>query len=200
MKEILCFSLLFFCSGFSRAQSSSINIQAGSGLPYFFESHDETVDIGYSSTVALQSGWCYQPQDFYFAWRLNFQFVNSRINGDNWETTMPVKGEISSLTTSLLLEKMTSNPKWNVGYAFGFGYTFENYIEDLNLREGEQRNFLSVTAEPVISYRISEVTSLRFSPKLLWFDPIKSLGPKENWYIGGEDLSLLFQVGVNFRL
>ncbi len=193
--------LLFLLLGvFSFAQNSSLNIQVGTGAPYLFESKDQTVDINYSSTFTFQSGWIYQPKDFYFDLHINLQYLNSKIKGTNWESFNLIDGEITSLTTSILLEKMTNNKKLNFGYSFGLGFTVENLIEDLNFRIKEERNFMTFTIEPIISYSLSEKVSLRLSPKLLWLDPIKSFESADHYYIGGEDITILLQVGINMKL
>ncbi len=59
---------------------------------------------------------------------------------------------------------------------------------------------MTFTIEPIISYNLSEKVSLRLSPKLLWFDPIKSFEYPEHYYIGGEDITILLQIGINMKL
>jgi len=200
MKKISLLILFMTLGVLSFAQNSSLNIQFGTGTPYLYESNDPTVDIKYSSTLTFQSGWIYHPKDFYFDLHFNFQYLNSKINGLNWKTLNFIDGEISSFTTSLLLEKMTNNEKWNFGYSFGMGVTFENLIEDLNSRNKEERSFMTFTIEPIMAYDLSEKVTLRLSPKLLWFDPIKSFESPNHYYIGGEDITMLLQIGLNLKL
>lgn len=195
------FFLAFFLTGIMcHSQKSSVVMQAGSGMSYFFESNDDNLNVKYSSTISTGVSWLYRPEDFYFDWNINMQYLSSLINGDNWENNIPLDGVINSLSVSLLLEKMTSNSRWNVGYAFGGGFTFESLIREKYLKVKEERSFLSVTIEPILSCKVSQRLTLRLSPKLLWFDPINSLGPNEEWTTAGEDLQVLFQMGLKVDL
>jgi hypothetical protein len=109
-------------------------------------------------------------------------------------------GEVTTVTTSLLLEHLKENKKLNLGYNFGFGLTRENYRTDsFRLNSSDVRNYMSITLSGLMSYKVSERSSIRLTPSLLWTDPINSF-QSDNWYNGREDISVLVQLGYTYKL
>jgi hypothetical protein len=201
MKSKILFALLLGFSLIGKSQSFDIGFGLGTGTSYIFESKDESVDIDYALPFSAFASLKYIPQSSYFDYKLNFQFINTGIVGRNWESGRPIDGEVSSFTTSLLLEHLNDNKTWNFGYNFGFGYTTENYIEDLDKRSLSYfRKFMSITISGLLSVKVSEKLSLQLIPSFIWTDPVNSFRSADKWYIAGEDLNFLAQIGISYRL
>ncbi|WP_417610942.1 hypothetical protein [Owenweeksia hongkongensis] len=201
MKTKLIFSFLLGLSLLSKAQHFDVGFGLGTGASYIFENRDQSIDITYSAPFSSYASLKYTPQNSYFDLKLNFQYANSGIQGENWKTRKAIDGEVSSMTTSLMLEHLTGNQRWNFGYNFGFGYTTENYIENLEFRsQSEFRKYMSVTLSGVLAVNVSEKLSIQLIPVLFWSDPANSFRTSNHWYIAGEDLSFLAQIGFVYRL
>lgn len=196
--------LLILLLGFSitgYAQNLDVGFGFGSGKSYIFESQDKNVDINYSAPFSNYLFLNYIPENSFFNLKLNFQYINSAIDGTSWKTNEAIKGEVSSLNTSLLMEHLPNNQIWNFGFNFGFGYTIENFISDLESREqSEFRRYMNTSASAMLSVNVSERIFVQLSPTLIWIDPVNSFRSSEKWNIAGEDLNLLVQLGFAYRL
>ncbi len=113
----------------------------------------------------------------------------------------PINGDVTSLTSLILLEHLKDNNKWNLGYNFGFGYTHQNFRQDLtNSSSGMEINFMSANISGIISSKLNNNLSLQLEPSLLWTDPVGSLRTSDKWQIAGEDLHLLIQLGFTYKI
>jgi len=89
----------------------------------------------------------------------------------------------------------------NFGYNFGLGYTKENYIEHLIQKTpAATKEFMSIKISGLVSVKISEKIFIQLVPALLWTDPANSLRTPNKWYIAGEGLSFLTQLGFVYSL
>ncbi len=186
---------------FSSAQNIHLSYGLGTGSAYVFENIDQGVDIDYSLPFATYAGLKYSIPNAYFDVMLNFQYQNSGITGKSWKTGGSIEGEVSSFTSSVLLEHLEETKKWNFGYNFGLGYSNENYSPSLSYSvQSELRNYLSFTLSGIMSYQLSENLQLQMVPSLFWSDVVNSLRSSDHWNIAREDLSFLGQLGISYRL
>jgi hypothetical protein len=201
MKTKFLLTILMGFSILGQAQNVEVGFGFGTGATYIFENQDKNVDVSYSAPFSNYAHITYSPEDSYFDLKMNFQYLNSGIEGKNWKTESPIKGEVSSFTSSLMLEHLTNNQTWNFGYNFGFGYTVENYIESFEFgTPSAYRRFMSATVSALLSANISERVSIQLSPSLLWSDPANSFRSSDNWKVAGEDLNFLTQLGFVYKL
>ena len=201
MRTKILLTILLGVSFLGKSQNFDIGFGLGTGTSYIYENMDKTVDIKYSPSFSSYVDLKYSPISSYFDLKLNFQYINTGISGLNWESNAPINGEVSSFTSFILLEHLNVKKIWNFGYNLGFGYTTENYIELLDQRtQSEFRKFMSITISGLISIKISEKVSIQLIPSLLWTDPANTFRSSDKWYIAGEDLSFLTQVGFEYRL
>ena len=183
------------------AQNLDVGFGLGSGQAYIFEGRDEGVNVDYSAPFSNYVFLNYIPENSFFNLKLNFQYINSGIEGTNWKTNEKINGEVSSLTTFVIVEHLKDIKRWNFGFNFGFGYTIESFTGDLEFRkQSELRRHMSTSASTLLSVKVSEKTLIQLSPTLIWIDPVNSFRSPENWNIAGEDLNLLVQVGLAYRL
>lgn len=125
--------------------------------------------IPFSSYVDLK----YSKTDSYFGVKLKFQYLNAGIEGTNWKSnSTPINGDVTSLTTLILLEHLNNNDKWNFGYNFGLGYTSQKLRQNLSLFDQTvSSGYMSINASVILSKKINERLALQIEPTLLWTDP-----------------------------
>ena len=167
-----------------------------------FENADNNIDIDYSLPISSYLDLKYSKPDSYFGLKLKLQYLNSAIEGRNWKSSNePIDGDVTSLTSMILLEHLKENSKWNFGYNFGFGYTHQEFRQDLiNLSPVVDRNFMSVSSSGIISSKLNNNLALQLEPTLLWTDLVGSFRESDKWQIGGEDVSILMQIGIKYKI
>lgn len=176
------------------AQNFSVGFDFGAGSSYIGADIDGQEYLNFKAGVTSQVHFKYQPKDAYFGVRLNYQYVNTVFENANYWYNYG-DGDITTSTTSLLLEHLNNEKKWNVGYHFGMGLTREvvqNYAYGDN--RSYANNFMSMTVGGILNYSIGEVSGIRLTTTALWTDPINTFRP-DNWETGREDISLLFSLG-----
>lgn len=197
---ITVFFLLTMFEG--RSQNVEVGFGLGTGAAYMIENGDRNVDIDYSLPFSSYLDLKYSRPDSYFGVKLKFQYLNAGIKGENWKSfNEPIDGDVTSLTSLILLEHLKEENKWNFGYNFGFGYTHQEFRQDLmNLSPGVESNFMSVNVSGIISSKLTEKLALQIEPTLLWTDPVGSFRHSDKWQIAGEDVSILIQIGVKYKI
>lgn len=182
-----------------KAQSLSAGFEFGTGSSYMGENFESGNQIDFRASMTTGLNLKYTPHDSYFGLRLNVLYVSTLFYGHGlWNSKYD--GEISTVTTSILLEHLNEYKKINFGYNLGFGITRENYSsQELWNRRSEVRNFMSISIGGILSYSLSERSNLNLSPSLLWTDPVNTFRTN-NWYSGGEDISALIQLGYTYKL
>ncbi|MDT0676711.1 hypothetical protein [Autumnicola musiva] len=203
MKKItllLTFVLLSFTKG--KAQTFELGFGIGSGTAYLVENLDDGIDIDYSTPLSSYVDLKYSKSDKYFGAKLRLQYLNAGIRGSNWKgLNYNINGEVTSLTTLILLEHLKCNSKWNSGYNFGLGYTNQTFKPDLvNSINNIESTYLSINISGILNRKINENFSFQIEPNLMWTDPINSLRNREKWQIAGEDISMLIQLGLTYRI
>ena len=96
--------ILLGTSLLGKAQNFDIGFGLGTGTSYIIESMDESINTKYSLPFSSYVNLKYPPASSYFNLKLNFQYINTEITGLNWKYNTPINGEVSSLTSFLLLE------------------------------------------------------------------------------------------------
>lgn len=195
---ITIFGLLVFTSHL-KAQSLSAGFEFGTGSSYMGENFESGNQIDYNASITTGLNLKYTPTDAYFGLRFNVLYVSTRFTG-NGTRNYTYSGEVSTLTTSILLEHLNQTKKLNFGYNCGMGITKEDYsTQQLWNGRSDTRNFMSISIGGILSYSLSENSSLNLTPSLLWTDPVNTFRP-DHWYRGGEDISALIQLGYTYRL
>ena len=203
MKKItffIIFTIISITEGTS--QNLELGFGIGSGATYIIENSDSSVNIDYSAPFSSYVDLKYSNPEKYFGAKLRFQYLNTGINGTSWKNdSYDLDGDVTSLTTMILLEHLKSDKKWNLGYNFGLGYTNQVLRPDL-IDSSEQivSDYMSVTFGGVISRSINENFLLRIEPGAFWTDPVNSFRDSDKWQIAGEDISLLVQFGIVYRI
>ena len=203
MKNITLIALiLLFASLEGKSQNLEVGFGLGSGSAYIFENADSNIDIDYSAPFSSYLDLKYSNTESYFGLKLKFQYLNSGIKGRNWKSSNErIDGDVTSLTSMILLEHLKEKNKWNFGYNFGFGYTHQEFRQDLiNLSPVVDRNFMSINFSGIISSELYENLALQLEPTLFWTDPVASLRESDKWQIAGEDLSILMQIGIKYKI
>ncbi len=203
MKNITLIALIvLFASLEGKSQNLEVGFGLGTGSAYMFENTDSGIDIDYSAPFSSYMDLKYSKPDSYFGLKLKFQYLNAGIEGKNWKSSNePIDGDVTSLTSMILLEHLKEKNKWNFGYNFGFGYTHQEFRQDLiNLSPVVDRNFMSINFSGIISSKLNENLALQLEPTLLWTDPVSSLRESDKWEIAGEDLSILMQIGIKYKI
>jgi hypothetical protein len=203
MKKIsLLILMLFIFSPESKSQHLEVGFGLGSGGAYLIEANDKAIDISYALPFSSYLDLKYTPAESYFGLKFRFQYLNAGIEGENWKNVNePIDGDVSSLSTMLMLEHLKDDQTWNLGYNFGVGYTHQSFRQDLtNLTPALESQFMSFLFSGLLSRTINDQLAIQLEPGLLWTDPVGSFRSSEEWQIAGEDLSLLLQVGVSYTL
>ena len=203
MKKIIfliIFTIISFTEG--KSQNLELGFGIGSGTTYLIENSDNGVNIDYSTPFSSYVDLKYSKPEKYFGAKLRFQYLNTGIKGTSWKNdSYNIDGEVTSLTTMILLEHLKSDGNWNFGYNFGLGYTNQTFRPDLtNSSDQILSNYMSFNFGGIISRNINENFLLRIEPSVLWTDPINSFRNSDKWQIAGEDISLLIQFGLVYRI
>ena len=201
IKLIALFCALFAMADIVHSQSLSMGFEAGTGISYIGENDPDKEFMQFDPSVAMGVNLKFTPKDSYFGLRLNIQHVNTHYNDNsNWPIWGDYYGEISTTTSSLLLEHLNTNKKWNFGYNFGMGVTQETYEKIGSASSSvNNSNFMSISGGGIVQFNLGEKSALYFSPSMLWTDPINTLY-KNNWVSGREDIAFLFQLGYSYKL
>ena len=203
MRKITIVILFFLIATLEgKSQNLEVGFGLGTGSAYLFENNDSDVNIDYSAPFSSYMDLKYSKPDSYFGLKLKFQYLNAAIEGRNWKSSNePIDGDVTSLTSMILLEHLKENKQWNFGYNFGFGYTHQEFRQDLiNSSPIVDRNFMSVNLSGIISSKLNENLALQLEPTLLWTDPVNSFRESDKWEIAGEDLSILMQIGIKYKI
>lgn len=193
------FVVFSICTLYSNAQSLSAGFDFGGGASYIVEHLQNDSYTNYSGSITASANVKFTPKDSYFGLRLNLLSVNTLFESNIPFWGIYTHGEVSSTTTSILLEHLSETKKWNLGYHFGLGYTNENYHEiDGKTTSSDIRNFMSLTVGGILAYQVSERSSINLTPSVLWTDPINTLR-SDNWQHGREDISAFIQLGYTYR-
>ena len=197
---LLFLTLVSFTKG--KSQSLEVGFGIGSGSAYLIENADSGIDIDYSTPFSSYVDLKYSKLESYFGAKVRLQYLNSGIKGTNWKNNRDkINGEVTSLTTLLLLEHLNSDKNWNLGYDFGFGYTNQTLRPDLiNASNEVDANYMSLHFGGIVNKKIDGSFSFQIKPSVLWTDPVNSFRNNDKWQIAGEDVSLLLQFGVVYRI
>lgn len=204
MKKITILFVVFALAFQGKAQTLELGLGVGSGAAYLFENSDKSVNISYSLPFSSFADLKYSHPDRYFGGRLKFQYLNTGVEGDDWKSGMytdNVNGDVSSFTAMLLLEHLKTDKPWNFGYNFGIGYTNQKLRYDLVYHSYQiETGYMSAALGGIINRKLTENLSLTIEPSLFWTDPVNSLRNSDKWQIAGEDLSILVQVGIRYKI
>ncbi|GHA51658.1 hypothetical protein GCM10007103_35160 [Salinimicrobium marinum] len=196
---IIIFILISFTEG--KSQNLELGFGIGTGTAYIIENSDSGINIDYSTPFSSYVDLKYSKSENYFGAKVRFQYLNSGIKGTNWKNnSFEIDGEVTSLTTFILLEHLESE-NWNFGYNFGFGYSNQILRPDsINSSNEIVSNYMSFHLGGILNKRINENFSFKVEPSVLWTDPVNSFRNSDKWQIAGEDISLLLQFGVIYRI
>ena len=196
----LFLTLLSFTKG--KSQNIEVGFGIGSGSAFLIENADSGIDIDYSTPFSSYVDLKYSKSENYFGAKVRLQYLNSGIKGTNWKNNrLEIDGEVTSLTTLLLLEHLNSDKNWNLGYDFGFGYTNQTLRPNLiNALNEIDANYMSLHFGGIVNKKIDESFSFQIKPSVLWTDPVNSFRNNDKWQIAGEDISLLLQFGVVYKI
>jgi len=201
MKTTLLAILLIGLSVWAKAQNVALGFAIGSGSAYYFENMDQGINVNFSSPIAMRFDIKYLPPNSYFDIKLRFQYLNSAISGQNWKTGNFMNGEVSTLTSLIILEHINNSKTLNFGYNFGLGYTKQNFLENLEYPTNPVlRNFVSANFSGLLSTKINKKLSIHLEPSLFWTDLVNTFRGAKNWQVAGEDLSFLLQLGIEYTL
>lgn len=223
-KSVFVFVLfcLAFCGNFSaNAQKLDLAFSAGTGKAYLFESIDKSVNVSYGAPLSFSAETKFTPKNASWGIKLRFQSIETTVVGENWENRIlpkpanaliiqPINGYVSSQTTSLLLEKEinkfagTFGDKFSYGLNFGLGLTTETIQpQQYNPTEKINKNYLSTTFGAHFTYKLGDNFDLQLLPTILWQDPFKTISfltGKTRPSLAGEDLSMMLNVGVRYKI
>ena len=200
MKTTLFITTFMLITNLAVSQGFDLALSFGTGMNNIVERYDNTINIKYSLPFSTTYEIKYVLNDAYFYPNLKFAYINSSISGTNWETNTNIDGEVSSLTTYLLLEHFKENKSINQGYNFGLGYTSENYIENLERgKQSESRKFISVLVSTFLAHKFTDKITAKLEANIIWADPVNTFRGKSKWYIAGEDISFLIYLGIVYH-
>jgi hypothetical protein len=181
-----------------KAQNISLGYEAGSGGSYIFENAQDKY-LEFSPSFSMGANLKYTPKDAYFGLKLSLLYVSSRYKSNYPYWNQSKTGEITTITTSILLEHIKMDKKWNWGYNIGMGVTREDYFtQRLQTASNSVRNYMSVSMSGIGAYKLGDNSNLTLSPMLLWTDPINTFRVND-WQNGREDLSALIQLGYVYN-
>ncbi|MDT0647064.1 hypothetical protein RM545_10205 [Zunongwangia sp. F260] len=203
MKKIILIAFISLIGTLEgRSQNLEVGFGLGTGSAYTYENFDSSVDINYSLPFSSYLDLKYSNTESYFGLKLKFQYLNAGIEGRNWKNNNePIDGDVTSLTSMILLEHLKEDNTWNFGYNFGFGYTHQEFRQNLNiLSPGITSNYMSVNFSGIISSKLTEDLALQIEPTLFWTDPVGSLRASDKWQIAGEDINILLQLGIKYKI
>lgn len=197
IKLIALFCALFTFTQTMNAQSLHMGFEAGTGISYIGEATSENAMNDFNPSMVISTHLKFTPKDSYFGVRLNLMNVSTLFssNTDVWS-----RGQVNTLTTSLILEHLNTEKKFSIGYFFGMGVTRENYLnKDWYGNKQGTSNFMSVSGGGLITYGLGEKSRLLVTPSFFWTDPLNTFR-KDHWVQAGEDIAFLFQLGYSYKL
>lgn len=205
MKKII-FALFIICAMKSNAQKLDVGFSSGTGLIYFFENKDSNIDIDYKKPLILSAYIKYTPINSFFGLKLKYQNLVGKVNGDDWQhinvqTPFITKfdGYIENSTLLFELEHLKDLPKYSFGYSFGLGTTKEKIYFNNKKTNYFESNYMVINLSGTYIYNITSKLGLKLEPSILWNDPINSLNFNRH-NMAGEDVHLLFQIGINYKI
>jgi hypothetical protein len=200
----LIFCLLIFIPITLKAQILDFSMSIGTGKTYIIEDWYNSVDVNYVLPLSLMTELKYSPLNSNWGIKLRLHNLQSTCSGENWVDGSQLDGYISSLTTSLLLEKAKYKNSFSFGFNFGIGWTRET-IQPLQSVPSEKdiSNYPTLIVGEHLTWKLNDNFDLQLFPVLLWQDPFKSIGyltGKQSANFAGEDLSFSFNIGIRYHL
>jgi hypothetical protein len=203
-KHVLLFFLLHLYIS-SHAQEWDFGFSIGSGSVYLIENADSGVDSNFGIPSLFSAYVKYTPEEAYFGLKLKYLNLNASLSGEDWQnlnqSLLPSRldGFIENRTLLVQLERLRlSDAQFTAGYNFGVGLTSEVIAFDKQGQQSFDTAFSVVSIGGIFSYGLNEKLSLRLEPSLLWNDPLRSFN-RSNYRMGGEDLHLVLEFGINYR-
>lgn len=205
MKKFL-FILILIAFFNTNAQQIEVGFTTGTGAIYMIENRDKSIDLNYAAPIIVAADIKFTPENAYFGIKLKYQNINGSLQGDNWQRinsqslfVNKFDGYIENSSFLVLLEHINQKSKLNIGYNFGIGQTNERINFDKKGLNKIENNFFILNLGGLIKYNLNSKTSLKFEPSFQWNDPINTLY-SERYKMGGEDINLLFQFGISYKL
>ncbi len=194
------FCALFAMAGIVHSQSLSMGFEAGTGISYIGEATAESAVHDFNPSMVVGTHIKFTPKDCYFGVRLNLMNVSTLYTTKKEATWYSGRGQINTLTTSLMLEHLNTGKKFSIGYYFGMGMTRENYINE-DWYEGKRgvSNYMSVSGGGLITYGLGDKSRLMLTPSFFWTDPLNTFR-EAHWVQAGEDIAFIFQLGYSYKL
>jgi len=187
-----------------KGQILDFSLSIGTGKTYIIEDWYNNVNVNYGLPLSLMTELKYSPLNSNWGIKLRLHNLQSTCIGENWVDGNQLDGYVSSLTTSLLLEKVTYKNTFSFGFNFGIGWTRET-IQPLQSIPSEKdiSNYPTLIIGEHLTWKLNDNFDLQLLPALLLQDPFKSIGyltGKRNANFAGEDLSFSFNIGIRYHL
>lgn len=205
MKKKLLIICLIFVSKIN-SQNLEAGLSTGSGAIYIIENSEKNINLNYGIPAIISADLKYTPENSFFGLKLRYQNINGRLEGENWQnlntaglTLSVINGTIENRTLMFLLERINEKSKLNFGYNFGVGQTNEKINFDNKGIYKIENSFMILNFGGLMKYTLNSKLSLNLESSFLWNDPINAINA-ENYKIGAEDINLLFQIGINYKL
>ena len=203
MRKLLL-SVLLCSTTFAFGQKLDFGLSIGTGKSYFFETLYKSSEIKYGLPLSFLTELKYTPKDKKWGVKLRLQNIESTVKGQNWVDKTPLNGYINSFTTSILLENEIIKKNFIYGFNFGLGLTNETMQPlQYSTLSNTTKNYTSITVGGHLTYRIDKNLDFQILPTLFWQDPLKSIAVwtgSGNANVAGEDLTILINFGVRYRL
>jgi hypothetical protein len=168
------------------------------------EGSDHSVDVRYGAPLSLLSEIKYTSAGKSWGIKGRVQWLQSTLKGMHWVYKTPLNGYYSSITTSILLEKEWAKKNFSYGANFGTGLTSETVQQQQYDAENAKRTiYPSISLGGHIAWSLSKDFDLQVQPVFLFQDPFKGMGVlwgKQNANLAGEDISLLLNIGLRYRI
>ena len=205
MKKVLLIICLIYVSKIS-SQNLEMGLSTGSGAIYIIENSEKNINLNYGIPAIISADIKYTPENSFFGLKLRYQNIIGSLKGDNWQnistsgvTLSVINGTIENRTLMFLLERVNEKSKLNFGYNFGIGQTNEKINFDKKGKFKIENIYTILNFGGLIKYNLNSKLSLKFESSFIWNDPINSLY-SENYKVGAEDINVLFQIGINYKL
>jgi len=196
---IVLFAL--FSTNFVNAQELKFGFSVGSGLFAIEEHNDNNLNMSFSAPFSFSSSISVIDKKSN-SFGIKMQYADSRVKGNNWLTNEEIDGLVSLSSLFGYYEKFWVKRKFSHSFIFGFGFTNENYLMQLE-EVPKIRNYASLLLGYGLNYSISDRLNIRaeVTPTVTdIFNGIRYFLSDWQGQSVGEDVHLFINIGIEYKI